>query len=112
MLPASEESALPAESEFNAVLDTYSGMIWRICGSYEADAEKRRDLHQEALVAIWRALPKFRGDAKAKTPATNAKATSASVVVARGHRRLIVGLGGTDVGNTEFGGRGSNPEDS
>ena len=58
---------MPAEPEFNAVLETYSGMIWRICGSYEADAEKRRDLHQEALVAIWRALPKFRGDAKAKT---------------------------------------------
>lgn len=64
---ASVEIALATELDFDAVLKAYSGMIWRICGSYEADADKRKDLHQEALVAIWRALPKFRGDAQAKT---------------------------------------------
>ena len=67
MHPASEEHLLPAEPNFDTVIETYSGMIWRICGSYEADSELRRDLHQDVLVAIWRALPKFRGDAKAKT---------------------------------------------
>ena len=42
-------------------------MIWRIAGSYVADPELRRDLHQEILLAVWRALPKFRRDANEKT---------------------------------------------
>ena len=42
-------------------------MIWRIAGSYEADQELRRDLHQEILLAVWRALPKFRQDAGERT---------------------------------------------
>jgi len=42
-------------------------MIWRICGAYEADRDLRRDLHQDVLLAIWRALLKFRGDANIRT---------------------------------------------
>lgn len=42
-------------------------MIWRIAGAYEADAELRRDLHQDVLIAVWRALPRFRGEANVRT---------------------------------------------
>lgn len=42
-------------------------MLWRIVSTYEADAELRRDLHQEVLVAVWRALPKFAGRSSEKT---------------------------------------------
>lgn len=42
-------------------------MIWRICGAYEADPELRRDLQQEVLLAVWRALPRFRGEADMRT---------------------------------------------
>ncbi len=42
-------------------------MVWRICGSYEADYELRRDLHQETLLAVWRALPRFRGASNLRT---------------------------------------------
>lgn len=42
-------------------------MLWRITGSYEADQELRRELHQEILIAIWRALPRFQGNSNVRT---------------------------------------------
>jgi RNA polymerase sigma factor (sigma-70 family) len=42
-------------------------MLWRIAAMYEADPERRRDLHQEMLVAVWRAAASFRGEAKLRT---------------------------------------------
>ena len=42
-------------------------MIWRIAGSYEHNHEARRDLHQDILFAVWRALPRFAGNASLKT---------------------------------------------
>ena len=42
-------------------------MIARICASYEADRELARELMQDVLFAIWRALPAYRGDASLKT---------------------------------------------
>ena len=50
------------EVEFNAVLEAHSGMLGRIAASYEAEASAREDLLQEIVVAVWRALPKWRGD--------------------------------------------------
>lgn len=38
-------------------------MIRRISGSYEADPERRRELEQDILLAIWRALPTWRAEA-------------------------------------------------
>jgi RNA polymerase sigma-70 factor (ECF subfamily) len=37
-------------------------MLRRIASAYEADRERRRELEQEILLAIWRALPRYRGD--------------------------------------------------
>src|SRR5262245_32304145 len=55
-----------AES-FEAVVGEYGSMITRIAASYEADRELARDLTQDILVAIWRALPSFRGDSSMRT---------------------------------------------
>lgn len=41
-------------------------MLRRIAGSYEADPERRRELEQEILLAVWKALPRFRGEAPVK----------------------------------------------
>lgn len=38
-------------------------MLRRIASAYEADRERRRELEQEILLAVWRALPKHRGEA-------------------------------------------------
>lgn len=42
-------------------------MLWRIVCGYEADPELQRDLNQEVLLAIWRALPRFEGNASVRT---------------------------------------------
>lgn len=38
-------------------------MLRRIASAYEADRERRRELEQEILLAVWRALPRHRGEA-------------------------------------------------
>jgi RNA polymerase sigma-70 factor (ECF subfamily) len=42
-------------------------MIGRICASYENDRELARELVQDVLFAIWRALPSHRGESSIKT---------------------------------------------
>jgi RNA polymerase sigma factor (sigma-70 family) len=55
------------EQLFNEVSSTCTGLIGRIALSYEADAALRRELIQDILLAIWVALPNFRGEASLKT---------------------------------------------
>ncbi len=38
-------------------------MLRRIASAYEADRERRRELEQDILLAVWRALPGHRGPA-------------------------------------------------
>jgi RNA polymerase sigma-70 factor (ECF subfamily) len=42
-------------------------MISRICASYESNRELARDLAQDVLLAMWRALPTHRGESSLKT---------------------------------------------
>ena len=44
---------------FGEVFETHAAALGRLARSYEADAEKRRDLLQEMHFAIWRSLAKF-----------------------------------------------------
>lgn len=43
--------------DMKALIATYGPALWRLAGSFEFDASRREDLHQDMLVAIWRALP-------------------------------------------------------
>lgn len=45
------------------VLAEHGPMLARIASSYEADPAIRQDLIQDMSVGVWRALPKWRGDA-------------------------------------------------
>jgi RNA polymerase sigma factor (sigma-70 family) len=54
-------------SDFNQLLREHEAMIGRICASYEHDRELARELAQEVLFAIWRALPARRGESSLKT---------------------------------------------
>lgn len=56
-----------AELAFETVVSEYNGLILRIASSYEANPAMREDLVQEILLAVWRALPSFKGEAKLKT---------------------------------------------
>ena len=62
--PTSEDTpaADPGPLSFTEAVDAHGGMLWRIAASYELDPELRRDLHQDILFALWKALPRFRGD--------------------------------------------------
>jgi len=55
------------EQLFTQVNSTCGGLIGRIASNYEADAALRRELVQDILLAIWVALPNYRGDASLKT---------------------------------------------
>src|SRR5688500_1332016 len=52
---------------FEDVTARCTGLISRIALSYEADEALRRELVQDIMLAVWIALPSFRGDSSLKT---------------------------------------------
>ena len=54
---------LGRDAKFEALLAEHGPMLRRIAGGYEADPEVRRELEQDILLAVWRALPRWRGEA-------------------------------------------------
>jgi RNA polymerase sigma-70 factor (ECF subfamily) len=55
------------EARFAELMESYAGPIRRLCGAYAASAADRDDLCQDIFVAVWRALPGYRGDASVRT---------------------------------------------
>jgi len=51
------------DAAFEALIAEHGPMLRRIAGSYEADPERRRELEQEVMLAVWRALPRWREEA-------------------------------------------------
>ena len=47
------------EERFAAVASEYTDSLVRLAHGFERDPDKQRDLVQEMLVALWRALPSF-----------------------------------------------------
>lgn len=64
----------------------FTPALWRLSRGYEHDAEKRRDLHQDMLVAIWRALPSFEGRSSLRTFVLRVAHNTACAHVARSKR--------------------------
>lgn len=54
-------------NDFDALVAEYGPAIQRVAASYERDAGLCEDLVQDMLVAIWKAWPRFRGDASPRT---------------------------------------------
>src|SRR5262245_63371460 len=48
-------------------MEAYAGPIRRLCSVYAANPTDREDLAQDIYLAVWRALPGFRGDASVRT---------------------------------------------
>jgi RNA polymerase sigma-70 factor, ECF subfamily len=52
------------EARFAELMAIYAGPIRRLCAVYAASAADRDDLCQDIFVAVWRALPGYRRDAR------------------------------------------------
>ena len=61
----SPDSAL--RDAFATLVESYAAPIRRLCGVYASDPADREDLFQDICLAIWRALPAFRGEASERT---------------------------------------------
>ncbi|WP_288131688.1 sigma-70 family RNA polymerase sigma factor [Microbulbifer sp.] len=55
------------EQIFQQLVEDCGGGIARLAGSYVRNRAEREDLMQEIWLAIWRALPEFRGDSSVRT---------------------------------------------
>lgn len=55
------------EKEFIDNLNAHQNIAHKICRLYTNDESSHKDLFQEITVQLWRAYPKFRGDAKFST---------------------------------------------
>lgn len=61
------ENQRAVEKQFERILGEYGAAISRLAYSYEAVAGIREELVQEIALAIWRALPHFRGECSERT---------------------------------------------
>ncbi len=76
------------EQVFVRLVGEFGPALGRLTCSYEADAAPREDLLQEILLAIWQAIPQFRGEASERTWVYRiAHNTAISAVISRNRRR-------------------------
>ncbi|MCY1647981.1 sigma-70 family RNA polymerase sigma factor [Caulobacter sp. SL161] len=58
---------MEAPPDFRNVVEAHGAMLQRIAAAYEANPALREELSQEILLAVWRALPAWRGEASTRT---------------------------------------------
>ena len=56
-----------ADEAFNRIVRVHGPAFSRLARGYVDDAADHDDLLQEILIAVWKALPRFRGDASERT---------------------------------------------
>ena len=52
------------QEEFLALIAEHKTLIYKVCHTFERDAELRRDLFQEILLNLWKAYPTYQPTAK------------------------------------------------
>lgn len=55
------------DARFDELLRLHGAALRRVAAAYEADPTRREDLFQEICLALWKALPHFRGEASVRT---------------------------------------------
>jgi RNA polymerase sigma factor (sigma-70 family) len=70
---------------FEELLVRYDAALRRLAAAYEQDAGLREDLLQEIRLALWRAMPAFRGDCSERTFVYRVAHNRALTHVARRH---------------------------
>ncbi len=56
-----------AEPVYQRLVTENGGALRRVAATYEADPSRQEDLLQEIHLALWRALPSFRGESSERT---------------------------------------------
>src|SRR5262245_56065161 len=56
-----------SDARLAAVLEAHGAPLGRLAASYARTPPEREDLYQEIVVAIWKALPRFRGECSERT---------------------------------------------
>jgi RNA polymerase sigma factor (sigma-70 family) len=56
-----------SDEQFDRLLRDHEAGVRRLASGYERDAGRQQDLVQEIWLAVWQALPQFRGDASERT---------------------------------------------
>jgi RNA polymerase sigma factor (sigma-70 family) len=54
-------------AQFSDLMEAYAAPVRRLCSAYAAGSADREDLFQDIFLAIWRALPGFRGESSVRT---------------------------------------------
>jgi RNA polymerase sigma-70 factor (ECF subfamily) len=62
-----EDAEALRSSRYSQILEAHGAGIARVAGNYARSAAEREDLVQEVSLAIWGALPRFRGEASLRT---------------------------------------------
>ena len=55
------------EHKFVTELESNQNIVHKVCSLYTNDRDSHNDLFQEITIQLWKAYPKFRGDAKFST---------------------------------------------
>ena len=55
------------EHNFVELLEKHQNIVHKVCRLYTNDQDSHNDLFQEITIQLWKAYPKFRGDAKFST---------------------------------------------
>ena len=97
MSDLADDAALRAR--FEALAREHEPALRRFVRGYESDADRQRDLRQEILIAIWRALPSFEGRSALRTWRTASPTTSRSPTWCEGGTRQAR-EGGADRGRS------------
>src|SRR6266481_6377082 len=66
-LAAVVDSDTGRRETFLRLISEYRGAMRRLAAVYVNDSRDREDLVQEIAVALWQAIPKFRGEASERT---------------------------------------------
>ena len=65
--PAVAMTAEGLAERFDGLLREHGPALRRVASGYEADPARREDLFQDICLAVWQALPRFRGESSERT---------------------------------------------
>jgi RNA polymerase sigma factor (sigma-70 family) len=76
------------EKQFVKLLDENQNIIHKVCRVYTNNSDAHKDLFQEVTIQLWKAYPKFRGDAKFSTWMYRVALNTAITLYRKSKRRI------------------------